>query len=142
MYIYFGHVFKINMFKKNIKTSSNRNFGLTFASIFLIIGIYALFKNLDHKSYFLAASLIFFIITLIEPKILYPLNFLWSKLGIYLSIIATPIIIFVIFFCTVVPMGLLSKFFNYFKKNEDISLNKNSHWINSEEKEINLRDQF
>ena len=57
----------------------------------------------------LIVSLIFLISGLINSKILTPLNKLWFKFGIFLGKIISPIIMAVIFFLVVTPIGLLMR---------------------------------
>ena len=57
---------------------SNKNFGITFGIIFIIVSIILFFYDL---SYLLLAfiGLIFIFLGIINSKFLYPLNFIWFK---------------------------------------------------------------
>ena len=116
------------------KLPSEKNFGLTFAVIFLIIGFFF------HYIFYIF-SFIFFFISFTKPELLKKLNVLWFKFGIFLSKIFTPIIMGFVFFCVVTPIGLIMK---YVFSNNLLNLKKNkviSYWVKKKEK-INFNDQF
>ena len=102
-----------------IKTGSNRSFGIVFAIIFLIIFLWPLTNENDLNFWFLFISLIFFILGLLKAKILTPLNKLWIKFGILLGKFIAPIIMAIIFFGVVTPISIIMKLFkkiHYLKK--------------------------
>ena len=66
----------------DIKISSNRNFGIVFFIVFLIIALYPLIFNENIRLWSLIISLFFLILGLINSKILTPLNKIWFKFGI------------------------------------------------------------
>ena len=45
------------------------------------------------------------------PKLLHPLNMLWTKLGLLLGRIVTPVVMFLVYAISVVPIGLLLRLF-------------------------------
>ena len=110
--------------KQFIKTplASNKNFGFTFTIIFFLIFIYCLLHDYEISSVFLVISILFLIFTILAPKYLTILNRLWFKFGIILSsYIATPLVMFIIFFFVVTPIGLLMKIFTRNKNEKKIS---------------------
>ena len=68
-----------------IKISSNRNFGIVFFLVFLLIAVYPLTNNEEIKVWSVIISLIFLVLGLSNSKILTPLNKLWFKFGIFLG---------------------------------------------------------
>ena len=58
----------------------------------------------------LIISLIFLILGLLNSKILTPLNKLWFKFGIFLGKIISPLIMGIIFFLVVTPIGLIMRY--------------------------------
>ena len=88
---------------------SNRNFGLVFFVLFLIIGIYPLINHENVRLWSLIISLIFLILGLINSKILIPLNRLWFMFGILLGKFFSPLIMLMIFFLVVTPIGILMR---------------------------------
>ena len=87
----------------DIKISSNRNFGIVFFIVFLIIALYPLIFNENIRLWSLIISLVFLILGLINSKILTPLNKIWFKFGILLGNIISPIIMLLIYILTFVP---------------------------------------
>ena len=77
---------------------SNRNFGIVFFLVFLIIAVYPLTYSGEIIIWSLIVSLVFFILGLINSKILNHLNKIWFKFGIILGKLISPIIMGVIFF--------------------------------------------
>ena len=128
---------------KKEKISSNRSFGVVFFIFFLIISIYPIFNGLKINIYFLLISLIFLALGLLNSRLLYPLNFLWNKLGVYLGILVSPLIMGILYFSVVFPtrliLSILGKdILNLRKKNE------NSYWSYRENKitKTNMNNQF
>jgi len=121
--------------------SSNRNFGIVFFIVFLILAIYPLSANetLDFK--FLFLSLVFLILGLINSNVLSPLNKFWHKFGIILGVIFSPIIMAMIFFLIVTPIGLLLKIFR--KDILNLKFNKKkTYWIENKNTNHSMKKQF
>ena len=97
------------LIKSNIKISSNRNFGLVFFFIFLVVSIWPLTHNESPRIWSAIISLAFLILVLTRSKLLIPLNRLWAKFGIILGAIIAPIVMGVVFFLVVSPIGLVMK---------------------------------
>ena len=90
-----------------IKISSNKSFGLLFFVVFLIIALWPLQYENDIRWWSLVLSIIFFILGILNSKFLTPLNKLWFKLGILLGTIVAPIVMAMIYFLIVTPIGIL-----------------------------------
>ena len=112
----------------DIKISSNRSFGIVFFIVFLLIAFYPLIYNGEIRIWSLIVSLIFLILGLINSRILTPLNKLWFKFGILLGKIISPIIMGIIFFLVVTPIGLIMRFLGKDVLNLKFNANK-SYWI-------------
>jgi hypothetical protein len=97
---------KINISKKN-----NINFGILFFVFFLIIGLYPLKSDGVIRIWSVFFSLVFLIITIIRPNLFAFLNRLWIQLGILLGKIISPIVMGLVFFSVVTPIGLLVRIF-------------------------------
>jgi len=124
-----------------IRIGSNRSFGLVFFVIFLIIAIWPLNYNGEIRIWCLLISIIFLILGLINSKFLKPLNFLWFKFGLLLGRIISPIIMGIIYFFVVTPIGLLMKFV----QKDLLSLKKkkcSTYWIKTENKNKRMKNQF
>ncbi len=127
--------------EKNLKPGSNRSFGLVFFIVFLLIALYPLINNNTINISFLVTSLIFLILGLANSKLLSPLNSLWFKFGILIGKFISPLIMGLIFFLVVTPIGLLMKLLRKDLLNLKFN-NKETYWIKKESEKINMKDQF
>ena len=93
----------------NIKISSNRSFGGVFFVVFLIIALYPLLNDGEIRIWSIIISLIFLVLGLLNSKILTPLNKVWFKFGLFLGKIISPLVMGIIFFLVVTPIGLIMK---------------------------------
>ncbi len=95
------------MYFDKIELPSNKRFGLFFSFIFFLISIYLLIYGSKFLFFvFLAIFLLFFIISIFSPEILNQLNRAWMMLGLIIGKIVSPIVIGVIFFFVICPVGL------------------------------------
>jgi large-conductance mechanosensitive channel len=85
--------------------------------------------------------LIFLILGLLNSKILTPLNKIWFKFGIFLGKIISPLIMGVIFFLVVTPIGLIMRVFK--KDLLNLKFNNNtSYWIENKGPKSKMKNQF
>ena len=125
----------------DVKISSNRSFGIVFFVVFLLIALYPLINGGNIRIWSAAISLIFLVLGLLNSKILAPLNKLWFKFGIFLGKIISPIILGIIFFLVVTPIGLLMRLFG--KDVLNLRYNKNkSYWIEKNGPKSKMKNQF
>ena len=124
-----------------IKISSNRSFGIVFFIVFLIIAIYPIFKSEDVRLWSLVISIIFLILGLINSNFLAPLNKLWFKFGIFLGKIISPIIMGIIFFLVVTPIGFIMRLSGKDLLNLKYSDYK-SYWIEKTGPKSKMKNQF
>ncbi len=129
------------MNNKNIKIGSNRSFGLVFFLVFFLISVYPTFNNERLIIWPLIVSLIFLFLGLFNSKILSPLNKLWFKFGLFLGKVISPIVMLLIFFFVVTPIGLLMKLFNKDLLNKKFN-NKKSYWIDKTEPKSKMKNQY
>lgn len=124
-----------------IKLPTNRNFGIVFFMLFLLIALWPILSENDIRIWSLVISFIFFILGLINSKLLTPLNKLWFKFGILLGNIVAPIVMGVVFFFVVTPTGLIMKIF----RKDLLKLRKNNsktYWIEKDNSDNSMRNQF
>ena len=125
----------------DIKISSNRSFGIVFFVVFFLIALYPLIHNEEIRIWSLIISLIFLILGLINSRILNPLNKLWFKFGILLGKIVSPIIMGIIFFLVVTPIGFIMKILGKDVLNLKFNENK-SYWIEKTGPKSKMKNQF
>ncbi len=125
----------------DIKISSNRSFGIVFFIGFLLIALYPFTYGGEIRIWSLIISILFLILGLLNSKILAPLNKIWFKFGILLGRIVSPLIMGIIFFLVVTPVGLIMRFLGKDVLNLKYSKNK-SYWIKKNGPESKMKNQF
>ena len=129
------------MKRDKIKISSNKSFGIVFFIVFLIFSIYPIINDNEIRVWSIVVSIIFLIMGLRNSGYLTPLNIMWCKFGILLGNLISPIVMGLIFFTIVTPIGLLmrifSKNFLNLKKNND-----NSYWVKTSNQKSKMKNQF
>ena len=127
--------------KQKIKLPSNRNFGIVFSVVFLIISLWPLLSQNDVRIWSLLISGIFLILGLINSKLLLPLNKIWFKFGLMLGNFIAPIVMGIVYFMVVTPTGLIMRLLGKdllnLKKN-----NKDTYWIDKDNSNNDLKNQF
>jgi hypothetical protein len=92
-----------------VESSSNRSFGFVFAVVFLIVAAWPLFSKEPPRWWALAISAAFALIAALRPALLEALNRWWTKLGLVLAAIVSPIALGILFYGIVTPLGALSR---------------------------------
>mgnify|MGYP001200764317 FL=1 len=124
-----------------IKISSNRSFGIVFFIVFLLIALYPLLKDNDLRIWSLVISFIFLILGLINSKILTPLNRLWFKFGLLLGKFISPLMMGIIFFLVVTPIGIIMRLLK--KDLLNLKYNKKeTYWIDKSGPKSKMKNQF
>ena len=126
----------------DIKISSNRSFGVVFFVVFLLIALYPITYSGEIRIWSVLTSLIFLILGLLNSKILSPLNKLWFKFGIFLGKIVSPLIMGIIFFLVVTPIGLIMKLLGKDLLNLKYNYNNKSYWIEKIGPKSKMKNQF
>jgi len=125
----------------DIKIISNRSFGIVFFIVFLLIALYPLIYSGEIRVWSAIISFILLALGVLNSKILTPLNKLWFKFGIFLSKIISPLIMGIIFFLVVTPIGLIMRIFG--KDVLNLKYNKNqSYWIEKKGPKSKMKNQF
>ena len=129
--------------KKNlVKISSNRSFGFLFFVVFVAVSLWPLKSQEDLRLWALILSLIFLVLGILNSRFLTPLNKLWYKFGIFLGSIVSPIVMGIVFFTIVTPIGLIMRFLG----KDLLKVNKNkiasTYWINREKQKTTMKKQF
>ncbi|MEK6627157.1 MAG: SxtJ family membrane protein [Bdellovibrionota bacterium] len=127
---------------EKLKPGSEKNFGITLGSAFLLIALLPLISKNHPRFWALIVTVTFYGLAFIRPSLLKMLNILWLRLGLLLNALVSPIILLLLYFVAFIPTGLLLKLFK--KDILDLKINKNSdtYWIKSESSTNSMRDQF
>jgi len=124
----------------NIKNKDNITFGILFFIFFLIVALYPLKAGGVIRVWSVVFSSVFLIITIIRPNLFTFLNKLWIQFGILLGKIISPIVMGLVFFFVVTPIGILVRIL----KKDVMGLKRvtTSYWINRENKVQSMKKQF
>ena len=125
----------------DIKVGSNRSFGAVFFLVFLLISLYPIINNESIRIWSLIISLIFLILGIINSRLLSPLNKLWFKFGMFLGKIISPVIMGVIFFLVVTPIGIIMRLLGKDLLNLKYS-DHTSYWIEKTGPKSKMKNQF
>ena len=124
-----------------VKIGSNKSFGVVFFIVFLIIGTYPLLSDNEVRLWSLIISIIFLILGLLNSKLLTPLNKIWFKFGISLGKIVSPLVMGLIFFFVVTPIGILMRILK--KDLLNLKFNKKTtYWIEKIDPKSKMKNQF
>ena len=123
------------------KLPTNRSFGLLFFIVFTFIGLWPIINSESIRIWSIFIALIFFILGILNSKILTPINKVWMRFGILLGNFVSPIVMGIIFFGVVTPTGLLLKLFN--KDILNLKENRNdTYWLKKDNSNNNMKNQF
>jgi len=114
---------------QEIKESSNRAFGWVFTIVFLIIALLPLFSGGALRWWSLIVSGMVAVITMAAPALLTIPNRLWLRFGLLLHSIVSPVVLAIMFYVVVTPMGVLMRAFGKDSLRLSRSGSVQSYWI-------------
>lgn len=85
--------------------STDRSFGLVFTGVFLIVCAWPLWHGLAPRWWAAGVAGVFLLFALLAPRVLAPLNRIWTRFGLLLAKVTQPIFMAVLFFAVFVPFG-------------------------------------
>ena len=95
--------------RQEVKASSNRAFGWVFAIIFLIIALSPLVSGGALRRWSLIVSGLVAVVTMTGPALLTIPNRLWLRFGLLLHRIVSPVVLAIMFYGVLTPMGALMR---------------------------------
>lgn len=115
---------------KHIKSGmrENREFGIVIGAILIVFADVALLRGKMFAPYVLGIGFILFALGLTFPAVLKPLQKAWMGLGIVLGFFVSRIVLSVLFFGVITPIGLLMKVFGKDILDERIDRGRSSYW--------------
>jgi len=116
---------------KNIKSGKRelRKFGIVVGIVLGLLGVLFLWRGKDTYSYFLILSAAFLILGLAVPILLKPIHKVWMTLAELLGWLMTRVILSVLFYLVVTPIGLLARLSGKDFLDSKFDRNANSYWI-------------
>jgi hypothetical protein len=86
---------------------SDRALGVVFAVVLTIGAVWPLLRGNQIRGWCLAVGAIFLALALLRPRTLAPVNKLWLMLGLALHACISPVVMALLYYTTVTPVGLL-----------------------------------
>jgi len=122
--------------------SSEKSFGIVFAVVFLIFSIYPLFSSNPAHTWAFVLSIIFLSLALFLPKILILPNKIWLKIGEILGSIVAPIFMSLVYFITVLPIGVMMRILGKDLLQPKPDKTIKSYWIVRDKPVESMKNQF
>tara|TARA_B100002052_G_C15699736_1_gene514520 strand:+ start:469 stop:846 length:378 start_codon:yes stop_codon:yes gene_type:complete len=123
------------------KNENNKSFGILFFIVFFLIAIWPILSNEIIRIWALIISVVFFILGIINSKILTPFKKGWIKLGEILGRIVAPIVMGFIYFIIITPIGIFMRLIGKDLLNTKFNKNK-SYWIKRAKNVETMKRQF
>ena len=126
-----------------IKSGSDKGFGLIFAVAFTIVAMWPLTGDGGEiRTWALGVAAAFLLIAFIAPNALAPLNRIWFRLGTLLGQIVTPIVLALLFYLMVTPIGVIMRLRGKDLLRKKIDRSAGSYWIKREDPVGTMKNQF
>lgn len=94
---------------RDVKRSSDRAFGFVVTVVLTVTGLLPLLDNDAPRLWALAAAAGFGAIALFASRLLRPLNSAWTRFGLLLHRIVSPLVLGILFFGAVTPTALIMR---------------------------------
>ena len=94
---------------RKVEMGSDRSFGLVFTAFFALVCLAPLKSGADPRLWAAGVAAAFLVVSLAAPQLLKPLNRLWFLVGMALHHVVTPVVMGLLFFLTVTPIGLIAR---------------------------------
>lgn len=126
------------------KQPSERAFGFVLIGVLAILGLWPVFSGGHPRVLPLVVMVIVAIVSALRPALLRPFNIAWYKFGLLLNRIVSPIVLGLLFYLVVTPMGLAVRLSgkNLLQRRKPDTL---SYWLPRTPIELrsgSMRDQF
>ncbi len=115
--------------EEHVKVGTDRGFGLVFAGFFAILAALSLWRGSATWHWTLPVAAVFLAVALTFPRLLNPLNRLWLKFGLLLYKVMNPIVLGLLFFVTIMPIGLVMRAFGKDFLRLRLDRSAKSYWI-------------
>lgn len=115
---------------KNIASGKSelRKFGLTVGTVLGLLGGLFLWRAKEYYFYFLIFSAAFLFLGTVVPILLRPIHKVWMILAVLLGWVMTRMILSVLFYLVVTPIGLLARLFGKGRLNLAFDKSAESYW--------------
>jgi len=129
---------------KNIKTNKEeiRKFGFLIGGVLIAISIFMLWKTFNQYQLVFIIGISFVLMGYFIPRILKPIYIIWMTFATILGWIMTRVILTILFYLIVTPIGLIARIFGV--KFLDLSWNENvkTYWNKRDGSVSDIEKQF
>jgi hypothetical protein len=108
---------------------SDKAFGFVLGGFFALVGLYPLLRAAPPRWWAFVIAVPFLLAAAVRPQLLSPLNRLWTRLGLLLGRIVSPLALFVVYCLAIVPTGLVLRSLRRDPLKLHKDPNANSYWI-------------
>lgn len=109
--------------------SSDKSFGIVFTIVFFIIALVPIMSGNNLSLVWLVISIIVAFITFIKPSLLSPFNKSWTRFGLLLHKIISPIILALMYFLVFTPIGIAMRVMNKRPLQLKLEPESDTYWI-------------
>ena len=92
-----------------IRASSDRAFGFVMSGFFALLGLWPLLRGEPVRLWTAGIAGVFLIVALAHASLLAPLNRLWTRLGVILHRLMTPVVMGTLFFAILTPLAIVMR---------------------------------
>jgi hypothetical protein len=122
--------------KKNLK-----KFGITIGFVLSIIAVILFYYDKGSFIYFLTIGFSLIILAFSFPLVLKPIQKIWMALALILGWISTRIILSILYFLILTPIGLAAKLFGKDFLNLKFNKSQHTYWNHRDKKPYNNKEE-
>ncbi|MAF95600.1 MAG: hypothetical protein CMM60_07585 [Rhodospirillaceae bacterium] len=111
------------------KAGGERGFGIVFAFVFAVIGLWPLLDGGAIRLWALIAAGVFAAAGLFWPTLLRPLNRVWFLFGMALHKVVNPLVMGLLFYATITPIALVMRLMGKDPLRRRFDRQAKSYWI-------------
>ena len=115
-----------------VRGSSDSAFGLIVGGVVTAIGLGPLIKGNTPRWAAVGAGVVLLLLALIRPSLLHGANLLWTRLGLLLHRLVSPILMATMFYLVFTPMGILLRLLGKDPLRLRFDRKPPRHWIHRE----------
>jgi hypothetical protein len=112
-----------------VTSSNDRTLGFVFAAAAGLLGTWPLIHGRSPRISLLLLACLFLLAALCAPRILRPLNVIWTRLGALLHRVVTPIAMGIVFFLVITPMASMMRRFGKDPLRLVRDANASTYWV-------------
>ena len=125
-----------------VKVGGEKSFGVVFALIFSLVGLYPLVNGGPVRTWALVAALAFLLLAFLRPALLAVPNRLWFKISSLMAAVMAPIVMALVYFLAIVPVGVVLRWLGKDPLLQKWDEQKESYWVERDHPVGTMKDQF